>query len=393
MLVCNLSKNQNRGNMKKTPFQKTTIGGIEVKNRIFRSATHENMADKGGKVSGRLTQMYRDLSEGETGLIITGFMGFSKSDNLSPLTVLLKDDDSVNQLKELTDMVHSYGTKIVTQISHVGSQITHGTPSGTVYAPSDVVDPVNGIQPTPFTINQIKELIEEFGEAALKAKKAGFDGVQIHGAHGYLLSKFLSPVYNTREDEYGGSPENNVRIIVGILKEIKAKCGQDYPVWIKLNCSDFGRDDSGLVYDDFIIAARTLSENSLDAIELSGGTFTGTYSPCRTKKHETYHLDYAKKLKKEVDIPVILVGGVRSIDTLESVLADTDIEAVSMCRPLIREPNLVKRWMAGDRKDAACIACNGCFNPNGTRCFFELEGEEKENQKVMMKMINSMSEK
>jgi 2,4-dienoyl-CoA reductase-like NADH-dependent reductase (Old Yellow Enzyme family) len=370
-------------------FEGAKIGGINVKNRIFRSATHENMA-KSGRVSPAMTTMYKNLSEGEIGLIITGYMNFSESDNPFPQTMSIGNDDVIPELKALTDMVHENCTRIVAQLSHLGSQLTYA-PSGPVFAPSDAIDPINGIQPEPFSVDQIQKLVKEFGEAALRAKKAGFDGVQIHGAHGYLLSKFLSPVYNKRTDDYGGSPLKNARIIVDILKEIKTQCGKDYPVWVKLNCSDFGRNGEGLTFDDFLIAVKEIADNGIDAIEVSGGTMTGEHSPCRSKKHENYHLNYAKKLTKTVDTPVILVGGFRNIETIESVLSETALEAVSMCRPLIREPGLVKRWMGGERKIAACVACNGCFNPNGTRCYFELEGEEKANQKEIMKIINSMS--
>ncbi|MCG8617493.1 MAG: NADH:flavin oxidoreductase, partial [Desulfobacterales bacterium] len=192
-----------------TPFTKGTIGGIDVKNRFFRSATHEGTALEGGRVSPALTAMYKDLSEGKTGLIITGFMRFSSLDHSSPETMRLDADDALPELKSLTDMVHENGTRIVVQLAHSGSQLFHAfDPEKPVFAPSDVTDPASGITPTPFSTEQIQTLIKEFGEAALRAKKAGFDGVQLHGAHGYLLSKFLSPTYNKRTDEYGGSPEN-----------------------------------------------------------------------------------------------------------------------------------------------------------------------------------------
>lgn len=375
--------------MDRSAFQEANVGGITVKNRIFRSATHEGTAGKGGAVSEAIVDMYRELSEGEVGLIITGFMSFSRLDNPSTRTVLLDDDSKIPELRKMTDMVHARGTKIVTQMAHVGSQLTH-PPTGTVYAASDVVDPINGIKPTPFTAEQIGGFVREFGEAALRAKRAGFDGVQIHGAHGYLISKFLSPAFNRRTDAYGGSPENRARIVVEILREIKDRCGADYPVWIKLNCSDFGRNDEGLIFEDALVIAEKIAGEGIDAIELSGGTMTGAHSPARSRQHEAYHLDYAKKVTEAVDVPVILVGGIRNPDTIETILEETRIEAVSLCRPLIREPGLVKRWMEGDRKDAACVACNGCFNPKGAVCFFTLEGEERESQKEFMKMMASM---
>ena len=200
----------------------------------------------------------------------------------------------------------------------------------------------------------------------------------------------MSPVYNKRIDEYGGSPENNVRIILEIIESIKTSCGHDFPVWIKLNASDFGLEENAYDVDEFLFSAKEIVKSGIDAIEVSGGTMTGKQPPGRTKKHEAYHLEYAKKLAKEVDVPIILVGGFRNIDLIEPVLQNNNIEAVSMCRPFIREPGLVKKWFDGDTTKAQCVACNGCFNPRGTRCFFELKGEEKEAQKEVLNMLAAL---
>ncbi|VFQ42518.1 NADH:flavin oxidoreductase [Desulfoluna butyratoxydans] len=364
-------------------FQQGTVGGIEVKNRVFRSATYESMADEGGRVSPAMTEMYTGLAKGEVGLIITGYLCFASSDNPSARTVSMGSDADLSALRALTDAVHGNGGRVVAQLAHVGSQL-HGAPSGEVFAPSAVVDPVSGILPTPFSAGQIETLVAEFGEAALRAKRAGFDGVQLHAAHGYLLSRFLSPVYNRRTDAYGGSPEKNARILSDILREIKGVCGPAYPVWVKLNCDDFETRGEGLTFGGMLVAAKALDAGGIDAIELSGGTFAGAWTPCRPMKHESYHLEAGKALAAEVSAPVISVGGFRRIEAIEAALAGEGIEAVSLCRPLIREPGLVKRWRQGDRSKAACVACNGCFNPKGVRCFFDLKGEEREAQKQVM---------
>jgi len=371
----------------KTTFEQATVGNIPVRNRIVRSATHEGMADR-GRVSEALLDMHRNLADGGVGLIITGYVSVSKTDNPGPGTVSATDDSGLEGLKAWADTVHDRGAKIVAQMNHATSQI-FSKPQGTVYGPSAVTDPLTGITPVPFTTEQVRDLVREFGDAAVRLKTAGFDGVQIHGAHGYLVNRFLSPEFNTRTDEYGGSPENNRRLVLEILEEIKTRCDADFPVWIKLNGSDFSRSGGGLAQDDFLAVSRALAEKGLDAIEVSGGTMFGQFSPSRSKKHTAYHLDFAKALTEAVDVPVILVGGLRDIQTIDTVLAETDIEAVALSRSLIREPDLPRRWMNGDTRAAACVSCNGCFNPKGTRCFFHLTEEEKAFQKRIMKLMGS----
>jgi 2,4-dienoyl-CoA reductase-like NADH-dependent reductase (Old Yellow Enzyme family) len=372
----------------KKVFETAVVGGIEVKNIIFRSATGEAKAIN-NKPSPQFYEMYENLSKGEVGLIITSPMSFAKTDHPTDDVIVL-NNDAEPHLTKMTDEAHKHGTKIVAQLIHFTSQL-FTPPTGPVFGPSDYVDPVSGIPATAFSKEQILELIKEFGQAALLAKTAGFDGVQLHGAHGYLLNKFLSPAFNTRTDEYGGSPECRVRAVVDILTEIKTTCGSDFPVWIKLNSSDFHPEDKGVTESDFLRTAEVLAQKGMDAIEVSGGSMAGTLSFSRSKKHVAYHLESAKKLTKLVNSDVILVGGFRELDIIESVLSDTEISAISLSRPLIREPDLVKRWMSGDRSKAKCVACNGCFNPKGVRCFFELTEEEKEEQKPMMKMFNANS--
>ncbi|MEI7451383.1 MAG: NADH:flavin oxidoreductase, partial [Desulfomonile sp.] len=283
----------------KTTFEPAVVGGIEVQNRIFRSATYEGAA-RDGKVSDQMIEMYNNLAKGEVGLIITGWIGVSGNDQPGARTVVLTDDSSISGLERLTGTVHLHGRKIIAQLNHASSQI-FSPPKGPVYAPSDVTDPLSGIKPTPFTKEQVQELIAEFGDAAVRAKKARFDGVQIHGAHGYLLNKFLSPAFNKRTDEYGGSSSKNIRIVLEILHEIKTRCGKDFPVWIKLNCSDFDPAGQGLNEEHFLTIAKELAQNGIDAIEVSGGSFSAEYSPCRHKSHAAYHLEYAKRLTEVVD--------------------------------------------------------------------------------------------
>lgn len=373
---------------KKNIFKPAIVGGIGVKNRIFRSATYGAHA-RDNKPGSKIVEVYENLSKGDIGLVILGYTVFSSTDHYGKNVVALKDD-SISVLKNVTDTVHKYGAKIVVQINHSGAQLFEPF-EGPAYGPSEYVDPASGITATAFSLEQIKELIKEYGQAAFLSKEAGFDGVQIHCAHGYLLSKFLSPTFNKRTDEYGGNTKKNMQIVVDIFKEIKAICGDDFPVWIKLNSSDFEVENKGLKEEEFLIIGEELSKLGIDAIEVSGGTIANFHSFSRSLKHSAYHLESAKKLSDKVNSSIILVGGIRDVDTIESVLIDTKIEAISISRALIREPHLVKRWQEGDRSPAKCVACNGCFNfkGKGVQCYFDLSPEKQVEQRPVMKMMQS----
>lgn len=225
------------------------------------------------------------------------------------------------------------------------------------------------------TDQDIRELVAAFADGAGRAKAAGFDGVQIHSAHGYLLSQFLSPVFNRRRDAYGGDIQNRSRIHMEVCKAIRETVGNDYPVLIKLNCSDF--TDNGLTLEDSLQVGRMLAGIGLDAIELSGGLLTNSkLSPRRfgikTEEDEAYFREEARHFKNATDIPLILVGGMRSFSVAERLVEDGVADYISMSRPLIREPNLINRWKSGDRSKAKCISDNRCFKAamsgNGVCC-------------------------
>jgi 2,4-dienoyl-CoA reductase-like NADH-dependent reductase (Old Yellow Enzyme family) len=230
-------------------------------------------------------------------------------------------------------------------------------------------------------------VVEAFGISAARAEKAGFDGVQIHAAHGYLLSQFLSPFYNKRNDEYGGSTENRMRIVLEIFKSIKDKVRADYPVMIKLNAQDFV--EGGLNADEAIEVAAALDSSGIDAIELSGGTFafSGKFNPVRSGKlnsqdEEVFYGKEAVKYKEKVRAPLMLVGGIRSFEVAERLVNEGTADYISLCRPLIREPGLVNRWRSGDLRKATCLSDNQCFRPamagEGICCVVEKKGKTAE---------------
>ncbi|MGQ1910735.1 NADH:flavin oxidoreductase [Marinifilum sp. RC60d5] len=372
----------------KEAFKPAILGKIEVKNRFVRSATNDPNAEN-FMPNQAIFDKYEDLCKGEVGVIVMGYLVFSKSDHYAGNSLEL-GVDTVAEFKKVTDMAHAYGTKMVAQINHTSTQLFF-QPEGIVYGPSEYTDPMSGIQATAFSKEQIQDFIKEFGQAAVYAKEAGFDAVQIHGAHGYMLNKFMSPLYNKRTDEYGGDVYGRMKIVLDVLSEIKNICGEDYPVWIKLSSTDFDKDYKGLSEEDFLVIGEQLAENGIDAIEVSGGSMAGVHGSARPKNYAAYHLDATKKLSEKVDTPIILVGGLRDVDEIDKILSETKIEAFSMSRALVRESDLVKRWMSGDRTKAKCVACNSCFNPNGIECFFNLSEEKQQEFKEMMKTMQAKS--
>jgi 2,4-dienoyl-CoA reductase-like NADH-dependent reductase (Old Yellow Enzyme family) len=216
------------------------------------------------------------------------------------------------------------------------------------------------------TAEGLQAIVTAFAEAARRAKQAGFDGVQIHAAHGYLLSQFLSPIYNQRTDAYGGEIQNRSKPLMLVLKAIRESVGPDFPILIKLNCGDFF--ENGLVLDDALEVGKMLAKGGIDALELSGGLLTGgKMSPSRMGIHspekEAYFQQEARTFKAEVQVPLILVGGNRSYETAQQIVDNGIADYISLCRPLIREPGLINRWRSGNLAKSACLSDNKCFGP------------------------------
>ncbi len=235
------------------------------------------------------------------------------------------------------------------------------------------------------SLTEIREIIPAFGAGAERAKKWGYDGVQLHGAHGYLINQFLSPLTNLRTDEYGGTFENRSRFLMQVYEEVRGKVGKDFPVMIKLNAVD--HVPGGLELSDGGRAAKLLSDGGIDYIEVSAGTTASAeLHPARDKinkpEKEAYNLQAAMKIKEVADCPVMLVGGIRSFDIANKIIQESDLDYVSMARPFIREPNLPARWLQGDQTPATCISCNKCFAPGleegGIYCVVEKRLRDKQ---------------
>lgn len=360
----------------RTLFDRTTIGPMTLKNRIVRSATWENMADSAGRMTGPLFRVYEELAKGGAGMLITGYAFPLVEEQPNPGMMGIYDDGFIDAYRPLTEMVHRYDSRIVLQIAYGGSQTNFRTGERIIWGPSAVPDAAFKTVPRKMAQEDIQALIEAFGTAAKRAKAAGFDGVQFHCAHGYLLSQFLSPYNNRRTDRYGGSIENRARIIFEVYDKVRENVGEAYPVMIKINAEDF--IENGATFDDCRYVCRELAGRGIDAIEISCGTFaSGKLGPARTKidvpEKEGYNADYAARIAGEVEVPVLLVGGLRSPAVMKKLLETTSIAYFSLSRPFIAEPRLVERWQNGDLTPARCTSCNGCFrmNPAGNICILD----------------------
>jgi 2,4-dienoyl-CoA reductase-like NADH-dependent reductase (Old Yellow Enzyme family) len=345
-------------------FESSSIGPLTLKNRFIRSATWEGMAESDGRVSPRLIEYLTTLARGGMGLIITGHTYVRGDGQASPYQLGLDRESLTNGLKSLARSVHAEGGKIILQLSHAGSfaaeKLTRTVPLA--------VSVYNGLASSArkeITEKEIRELIEAFTLAALRAKSAGFDGVELHSAHGYLLSQFLSPIYNRRTDAFGGSVENRIRIHLEILKAIRDKTGP-FPVLIKMNGQDHA--EGGLTLEDARTVAQLLEAAGFDAVDISGGLQRGsrlkpTHPDIRVEENEAFFSEDARFIKQGIRIPVILVGGIRSLKTSEKLINSRTADFIAMSRPFISEPDLVRRWETGDRRPSTCISDNRCFRP------------------------------
>jgi len=359
-------------------FETSSIRGLSIPNRFVRSATWEGMANPDGTCTKKLIDLMIQLAKGGVGLIISGNTGVSPEGQAGPWHLGIYDDRFIPGLLEMTTAVHRAGGKIIIQIAHAGCQ-SHVELTGKQPIGPSVLMGEKGALCREMTVEEIRMIVDAFGQAALRARKAGCDGVQIHAAHGYLLSEFLSPFFNKREDSYGGSMENRARIVREVLQSIRGYAGADFPVMVKLNASDFL--EGGLDVDGMIETASFLEKDGIDAIELSGGTtYSGENLPIRTCKSESeeddvFYLDAARRYKERIGVPLMLVGGIRSFSTAERLVRDNVTDYVSLSRPLIREPDLINRWKSGDTRRSECKSDNLCFKAakagKGICCAFE----------------------
>jgi len=334
--------------MGKTIFDSVELNNLKVKNRIVRSATWEALADEDGGPVEEQVEIYEELAKGGTGLLITGFTSVDRHDNEFGGLARIYDEKLAERWGEIPRRTHSYNVPVIMQLA-LGEFVRDG----------------RRLEADNISREQIREIVELFGDAAQRVQKVGFDGVQIHAAHGFYLSRFISPAYNHRTDEYGGDTEKRAEILLEILRGIKQKAPGIH-VTMKINCTDFM--PGGLTPEMSAETILHMEKEGLDSVEISanGTSVSGIKAGC----NESYYLPFAKGLKKLSSIPIILVGGHRSLDNMNRIVSEENIEMLSLSRPLIREPDLIARWASGDTKPAKCISCNSCYHTQAHRCVF-----------------------
>lgn len=353
-------------------FESIEINGMVAPNRFVRSATNDRWAEVSGHVNDGFIEVYEALARGGVGLIITGHAYITWNGKASTTMFGAHDDELVPGMKRLVDAVHNHGSKIVMQINHAGGNTSSAVVGETPVGPSAVYNARHDETSRAFTAEEIEEIIDAYRAAAGRAIAAGFDGVQLHGAHGYLISQFISPYANKREDKWGGSLENRMRFPLEVYRRVRKETGDNYPVMIKLASED--NYEGGLTIDESSLIAKTLSQEGIDAIEISGGIAeAGTFNirpGIKEEKDEAYFLDNARRFREVIGVPLILVGGLRSPGLMEKLLEEGEADMISLCRPFIREPDLVNRWKQGDLKKADCISCGGCqkYRDEPLRC-------------------------
>ncbi|KHD37108.1 NADH:flavin oxidoreductase [Clostridium acetobutylicum] len=388
-------------------FEESKIGNIKLKNRILRSATHESMADSEGKPTEDLIKKYMELAQGEVGAIITGYTGVMQNGKSPAKNMLMLDkDENITSFKNMVNEIHKYDVPIILQIAHCGRQTSEKVTGKPTVAPSPIRDKIyRGSVPHELTDVAINEIIEAFVNAIERAIKAGFDGVELHLAHGYLLSSFLSPHMNKRKDKWGGSTENRFRIVSEIMKRARQKF-KNYPILAKINGYEASKD--GIKLEEAIKISKALENSGINAIEVSCGIAEEGFVTIRGKvpfdmilkcdptmkripeflkpivkhvgklivkspePHFLYNLNNAREIKNKVTIPVIVVGGIRKFSDIEDIIAK-DCGFVSMSRPFIIQPSIVKTFKEGKEKESRCINCNYCLigvETNELKCYY-----------------------
>jgi 2,4-dienoyl-CoA reductase-like NADH-dependent reductase (Old Yellow Enzyme family) len=358
-----------------TVFEPGAISGMILKNRFVCSSIYDGMAEKDGSCSQKVVDLVAKPARGNVGLIITG-AAYVRPDGFAYVGMAgIHDDSILPGLTAMTQAVHEPGGSIIAQLFH-GGVFSNPEYTGQEALGPSTLNTDNGPLGKEMTTEQIQRIVVAFSEAAARAKKAGFDGVEVHAAHGFLLSQYLSPFFNHRGDAYGGNIENRARMLLELVQAVREAVGDGYPLLVKINADDFL--PGGFSTDDMLQVAGWLERAGVDAIELSGGTVLGLLSGSpntsfsRVERKGPYYADAAKRCRERIGVPLILDGGTRSLQVSERLIDQGIADYVAMARPFIKEPALIRRWQSGDTTESGCLSDNDCLfeglKGNGVHC-------------------------
>ena len=337
-------------------FQPYAIGKLELRNRFLRSATWDGTASATGAVTDKSLAIYRRLGKGGIGLIVTGYAFVSQQGQSSRGQYGVYSDDMIPGLRHLVQVVHEGGGRIALQIVHGGINSNILASKGiTLLAVSKRA--YDSRLHREMTDEEVEAVVTDFVSAAKRAVEAGFDAIQLHGAHGFLMSQFLSPLFNSRTDKWGGNADNRRRFHLEVIRRIRRTIDPDFPLLIKFGVKD--DQEGGLSLSEGIETARQMAAIGIDAIEVSAGVGASSQASGMGEGESTPFKERAGVVKRAVTVPVVLVGGIRSLDKAQEIVERGDADLISMSRPFIREPDLINRWQC-DRSAALCISCNQC---------------------------------
>jgi 2,4-dienoyl-CoA reductase-like NADH-dependent reductase (Old Yellow Enzyme family) len=374
-------------------FTPIDLGRVRVENRFVHSATYEVMSLETGEVSEKLIKRYKTLAKGEVGLIIPGYMYVHPLGRSYKYQTGIHNDEMIPGLSKLVEAVHQEGGKIVFQLAHSGRQTTKAMIGQAPLGPSAKGrDPINFVKPKEMSEGQIQEVIQAFGLAARRAVEAGADGIQLHAAHGYLINQFISPFFNHRQDEWGGSDNHRFRFLKEVLSKTRGAIPQGMPVLVKLNTHDYTPRE-GITPPLAVTYAKWLSDLEINGLEISCGSPVYSFmNMCRGdvpvkemvnslpfwKKpmgklmmksmvgkynfEGGYNIEAAKLIKPVLGkIPLFVVGGLRKVAEMNEALEKKYADCISMSRPFIREPFIVKKFREEKAEAVTCVSCNRCL--------------------------------
>ncbi|MFW9922385.1 MAG: FAD-dependent oxidoreductase [Candidatus Thorarchaeota archaeon] len=345
-------------------FEPITINGIELRNRIVMPGMETNFGNEHGELTEKNFAYYELRAKGGAGLIIIEATYFDKVGRGTLNMLSIDKDSKIPKFKKLAETIKKHGAKAFVQIYHAGIQATSFLTGEQIVGPSDIPSKLTGVIPKPLSKKMIKKIIKGYVDASYRLKQAGFDGVEIHAGHGYLLNQFFSPLYNNRTDEYGGSLENRMRLAVEVLRAVKKKCGNNFVICFRLNCQDYIK--GGLEVEDMAKIAAKLDQEGIDMINITAGIFDSPYYPVVPYMNQPrgVYSNYAAIIKKSVKNAVVcVVGRINTPEIAEEILSSGKADMVAMGRALITDPFFPQKVMEGRREAMKiCPACNACLN-------------------------------